>query len=416
MLNGHYVLKKNKKVVRFLHWDGTKAHIVYLLQDQKIDIVPDLKVLNNESVPYKDLASISKAEVKDGPILLSEDITLEYIDNVENIDRSQPLVSDDNNLFKRVMKWSFMTHLIVLLLLISVGYYLTPDVVDVVQVVTVVKQDRPVIKKKKRVVRPSRKRVKRVSRSKRKLVTRKKLNPRSRVRVKVRNNSLRKKMSYVKRRSKSIKSRSKNVNAMGALGALGSMGSGPKGVSTKSIERASGHGRSSKSGVGVSQRSLLGKGLLSTTQGQGARVGQSRKGYGNNGLGAQGASGFGKHKISTGSGGAFVLPAYEQSIVEGGLDRASIDAVIRRNSGQITYCYEKGLQIKPLLSGRISVKFLINTKGRVSTARIASSSLHSSLVEKCIVKKFKSWQFPQPVGNVVVKVRYPLELRRSGRG
>ena len=100
--------------------------------------------------------------------------------------------------------------------------------------------------------------------------------------------------------------------------------------------------------------------------------------------------------------------------VQGGLTMEQIEAIIMRNMGQITYCYEQGLQTKPSLSGRVRVRFMIGQQGRVTTAGVAGSSVNSAKVENCIVNKLQAWNFPRPVGGVSVKVVYPFTLRRVG--
>jgi hypothetical protein len=66
--------------------------------------------------------------------------------------------------------------------------------------------------------------------------------------------------------------------------------------------------------------------------------------------------------------------------------------VINRNKGQIIYCYEQGLQGTPSLTGRVSVAFVIGASGRITTAKVAQTSLRSAQVESCMLAKMKNWQ------------------------
>ncbi|HWU44092.1 MAG TPA: AgmX/PglI C-terminal domain-containing protein, partial [Bdellovibrio sp.] len=75
-------------------------------------------------------------------------------------------------------------------------------------------------------------------------------------------------------------------------------------------------------------------------------------------------------------------------------------------------CYEKGLQAAPTIGGRVAVDFVIGPAGRITSAKVAQSSLGSRLVESCMLEKMRSWQFPRPVGKVNVDVLYPFELTR----
>jgi len=117
-----------------------------------------------------------------------------------------------------------------------------------------------------------------------------------------------------------------------------------------------------------------------------------------------------------GTAASYFQPLEEEALVEGGLDRDQIAAVINRHIGEVIYCYEKGLQVSPGLGGRINEKFVINGSGRVSSASVASSSLKSASVEGCITSHLKTWQFPKPVGGVNVKVTYPFVLKRLNQG
>jgi len=98
--------------------------------------------------------------------------------------------------------------------------------------------------------------------------------------------------------------------------------------------------------------------------------------------------------------------------VTGGLDQDQIAEVIARNMGQITYCYEQGLQKHESLSGRVTVRWQINGRGRVDSSRVVHSSLRSGQVESCIAGKIRGWVFPKPQGGVNVAVTKPFLLRR----
>src|SRR5207245_1447439 len=51
--------------------------------------------------------------------------------------------------------------------------------------------------------------------------------------------------------------------------------------------------------------------------------------------------------------------AEEEAIVDGGLDREVIAAVIKDSLGQIRYCYERQLSADPGLMGKVQIKFTI---------------------------------------------------------
>jgi len=102
-------------------------------------------------------------------------------------------------------------------------------------------------------------------------------------------------------------------------------------------------------------------------------------------------------------------------IVGGGtLTKSEIRHGINRGMPGIQHCYEKGLLILPSLSGRVVVEFMIRQAGRVTSAKIASSTMTFPSVEACIVKRVKQLRFPRPKGGGIVKVSYPFVFRTAG--
>ena len=93
----------------------------------------------------------------------------------------------------------------------------------------------------------------------------------------------------------------------------------------------------------------------------------------------------------------------------GGLDKSLIDAVLKRNMSQIRYCYQRQLDKKPSLNGKIKVKFVIARDGSVSKASIASSTMGAAgkPIQSCIVGRLKKFKFPKPNGGLVI-VKYPF--------
>jgi len=95
-------------------------------------------------------------------------------------------------------------------------------------------------------------------------------------------------------------------------------------------------------------------------------------------------------------------------VVEGKLDKAVIQRIIRRRLNQIRYCYERELTKEPNLAGRVVVKFVIGKEGEVSAANVKSTTMNHATAEKCFVGRFMRMQFPKPTGGGVVIVNYPL--------
>jgi hypothetical protein len=213
--------------------------------------------------------------------------------------------------------------------------------------------------------------------------------------------------------------RTKNVQNMGALGALGGMKAGSKnsaGFNMNALNDSKGtswNGAGS-GGIGGMERAVPGKGLIASAIGRGGRV-EGGGGYGTRGKSGGGRPGYGQMNMG-GTAAAYFEPVQEDAVVEGGLDKDQIEAVINRHLGEVIYCYEQGLQTHPNLSGRVGVDWVINGRGVVTGARVGNSSLNSAQVEGCIVNRLRGWQFPKPVGGVNVKVSFPFLLKRMSHG
>lgn len=109
----------------------------------------------------------------------------------------------------------------------------------------------------------------------------------------------------------------------------------------------------------------------------------------------------------------FVDGLEEEIIVAGGLDRSVIERVIRRNLGDINYCYERRLNARPNLSGIFEAKFSIGANGKVMSVTSARNSLADNTLDSCIRGSIKTWQFPKPVGGTIVNVNYPFILKAT---
>lgn len=143
--------------------------------------------------------------------------------------------------------------------------------------------------------------------------------------------------------------------------------------------------------------------------------GNALDGLGAGGFGA-GGSGAGGGRNSGGGGkirvGAVSAPAAD-SVLEGSLSREEIEAVIRANLAKIKACYERNLQAKRGLAGRVMTRFTIQQNGRVSSSGILSSDLRHRPTENCIVAEIRRWKFPLPRGGGQVKVSYPFVFTPS---
>lgn len=99
--------------------------------------------------------------------------------------------------------------------------------------------------------------------------------------------------------------------------------------------------------------------------------------------------------------------------VRGSLSKEVIRRYIRRHINQIRYCYEQQLAVRPDLSGRVSVRFVISPSGAVSTSSVAGSTLGNPAAEACVARAVQRIAFPQPEGGGVVIVTYPFMFQSA---
>jgi len=102
------------------------------------------------------------------------------------------------------------------------------------------------------------------------------------------------------------------------------------------------------------------------------------------------------------------------SEVRGTLDREIVRRVVRRHVNEIKHCYDLALTRRPSLAGRLSVRFVIETGGRVLDAVIQDSSMADPTLESCVAMAVRRWSFPaRPNGGLVI-VTYPFTLVTRG--
>ncbi len=201
---------------------------------------------------------------------------------------------------------------------------------------------------------------------------------------------------------------------LGFLGLLGNKNitKAIGGANTQLKDSSAGAGAGGKEGSGGEYLTGLGRGVKQATVGNSGVAGLG--GIGTKGAGG-GAGGYGNSKIGSGEGSSLSKVALSNDLMlEGGLDKAVIQATIAKYLSQVRACYEAGLQSNSALQGQVNMAFTISGTGNVSAANVAKSTLGNAGVESCISTKMMNWQFPKPVGGVNVKVNYPFVLRPVG--
>ncbi len=148
--------------------------------------------------------------------------------------------------------------------------------------------------------------------------------------------------------------------------------------------------------------------LLGGTSDQGRGGGKVGTGLGAEGTGA-GIVG-GKTRVELNAGGG------SETVVIGSIDRDAIEAAIRAHRNDFKYCYEREVNSgHPNLAGKVVTAFTIGGSGRASQMSIASSSMGSAAVEKCVLRVISIIQFPLPGGGVPVTIKYPFAYANASK-
>lgn len=206
------------------------------------------------------------------------------------------------------------------------------------------------------------------------------------------------------------KSEKKDVTKSGLLSVFGTKGmqdslektySG-SGVVSGLSKNASGTGGQSAAGAGDEPglgMKDIGKGGEGTatvgiagvkTQGRGG----GREGYGSGGLG--------------GKKNATIIAGGEGEEFLGNIDRDAIRRVINENRRQFQACYERVLNKRPDLFGKVSLQWDIDNDGRAQNVRVKGTTLNNAEVEQCMVNRLRALKFPDsPLGKLAA-VTYPF--------
>ncbi len=168
--------------------------------------------------------------------------------------------------------------------------------------------------------------------------------------------------------------------------------------------------------TGISGVDQFGSGGLGT-RGFGTGGGGNALGIGGLGTRGRGGGAGGKYGMAAGrigrKGRSAIRAGGAQSVIMGALDRAVIDAYIRRNLAKIRWCYEKELAKDPKLFGKIVINFIIGKTGKVSKSVVKRTTMQNKSVESCVARQIKKIRFPKPKGGGIVIVNYPFVFKHS---
>ncbi|MCB0392657.1 MAG: AgmX/PglI C-terminal domain-containing protein [Bdellovibrionales bacterium] len=374
-MNKLYLLNSNKETVRVFNLQETIAQLIYCMDSGRVELVKDVEELKKSKRKFEFISNIDFNNKQQFPISIPG-WGLLSLSEADNLHENVSLPTENKKIWWSSLSVAFIGGLSFATMIHFVPQ-ITPAIEDELKqhVVKIIKRS-PKIQQQ---------------------------------------NVVATKMAMKTQKSPTKKVK-QSVNRVGALAILGRLNKNTKqmgGLNLGAVKTSPGPGLGGTKGSGGVQTSLYGKGVIAAPVGAGNNV-QGAGGYGTKGRGG-GQDGFGQMSL-VGSLGTASIPLGKEAIIQGGLDQESIASVIRRNMGQITFCYEQGLQNDPKLMGRVAVDFTIGSSGQVKIANLSSSTLHSQIVENCILMRLKTWRFPSPEGGVDVKVSYPFMLRRLGSG
>jgi outer membrane biosynthesis protein TonB len=152
-------------------------------------------------------------------------------------------------------------------------------------------------------------------------------------------------------------------------------------------------------------------------------------GHGSGGMGFRGSgsggggTGFGRihglGKIDTGGGSGVKAGLGKKKAkkvrklkigsgqTQGFCAKGDIRKNVRRRAGAIRACYERRLQVKPKLKGKITARWTITQAGKVGQASVVKSGLKDKEVEGCILRSIRRMRFKEPEGGICV-VQWPF--------
>ena len=97
----------------------------------------------------------------------------------------------------------------------------------------------------------------------------------------------------------------------------------------------------------------------------------------------------------------------------GSLSADVIRTVVRANQRHVQACYETALARWSALRGTVTVRFIIQPDGTVSTATVVSDTVGDAGLRACITASVVTWRFPAPDGGGLVSVTYPFTLEST---
>lgn len=144
-------------------------------------------------------------------------------------------------------------------------------------------------------------------------------------------------------------------------------------------------------GLGDVDAALKDAGGTTTDAGEALRSGKGKGGVAD--IEDMGGAGGGTAQVAAGPSFKINVAAGEGSADMIGGDSGKVSETVKRNAGQLRYCYETRLKQVPSLQGRVEIGWSM-TGGKPEGVYIVSNSTGDKELADCIVNKIKRWSFP----------------------
>ncbi|MBI5528075.1 MAG: zinc-ribbon domain-containing protein [Deltaproteobacteria bacterium] len=86
-----------------------------------------------------------------------------------------------------------------------------------------------------------------------------------------------------------------------------------------------------------------------------------------------------------------------------------VGKVVATNQRSLSYCYEKHLKGDSGLSGKVMIWAEVKGTGKVSKVKSLTDRIRGSMIEECLVREIRKWQFPRFEGDATA-IEIPLVL------
>lgn len=200
--------------------------------------------------------------------------------------------------------------------------------------------------------------------------------------------------------------------ALDAVGQDGGFGSalGRGGVADALVDAlAAVHGTESAELGGSGSGAGIVGGLRPTGSASGAL------GVGTIGIGRVGTRGRGLDGYGAAAGGLTTKTERDVPAVNGpgvlearGFYKELIRRVVKEHEAQVRYCYERALQRRPGLAGKVTVQWVIDAEGRASQAQARG---FDDDVDDCLERRVDGWRFPKVGVGAPIVVSYPFVFK-----